>query len=83
MAVDAFSPLASQDALLNPGVGATFFGRTDDRTNTDYAGFGEVTWSVTPRLKLTAGLRYFTEKLAGRPTNDPSLRGRSRPAPDL
>jgi outer membrane receptor protein involved in Fe transport len=65
VAVDAFSPLASQDALLNPGVGATFFGRTDDRTNTDYAGFGEVTWSVTPQLKLTAGLRYFTEKLEG------------------
>src|SRR5882757_6851335 len=65
VAVDAFSPLASQDALLNPGVGNTFFGRTDDRTNTDYAGFGEVTWSVTPQLKLTAGLRYFTEKLEG------------------
>jgi outer membrane receptor protein involved in Fe transport len=65
VAVDAFSPLASQDALLNPGVGTTFFGRTDDRTNTDYAGFGEVTWSVTPQLKLTTGLRYFTEKLEG------------------
>jgi outer membrane receptor protein involved in Fe transport len=64
-ATGAFSQLASQDALLNPGVGSTFFGRTDDRTNTQYAGFGEVTWSVTSKLKLTAGLRYFTENLAG------------------
>ncbi len=64
-AVGAFSPLASEDALLYPGVGTTFFGRTDDRNNTEYAGFGEVTWSVTSRLKLIAGMRYFTETLEG------------------
>jgi outer membrane receptor protein involved in Fe transport len=65
LAVDAFSPLPSQDALLHPGVGSTFFGRTDDRATTEYAAFGEATWSVTSKLKLTAGLRYFKEKLAG------------------
>ncbi len=64
VAVGRFSPLASQDALLSPG-GTTFFGRTDDRNNTQYAGFGEATWTVTPQLKLTAGLRYFKEKLDG------------------
>jgi iron complex outermembrane receptor protein len=64
VAVGRFSPLASQDALLNPG-GSTFFGRTDDRNNTQYAGFGEATWTVTPQLKLTAGLRYFKETLDG------------------
>jgi outer membrane receptor protein involved in Fe transport len=65
LAVGAFSPLASQDALLHPGVGSTFFGRTDDRTTTEYAAFGEATWSVTSRLNLTGGLRYFTQKLSG------------------
>jgi iron complex outermembrane recepter protein len=65
VAVGAFSPLASEDALLYPGVGTTFFGRTDDRKNTEYAGFGEATWSVTSKLKLIAGMRYFTETLDG------------------
>ncbi len=60
-----FSPLNSEDALLNPGVGDTFFGRTDDRTTTQYAVFGEATWTVTPKFKLTGGLRYFTEDLKG------------------
>jgi iron complex outermembrane receptor protein len=61
----AFSPLNSADALLNPGVGSTLFGRTDKRKTTQYAAFGEATWTVTPKLKLTAGLRYFTEHLEG------------------
>lgn len=64
-AVGRFSPLTSEDALLYPGVGSTFFGRTDDRDNMQYAGFGEVTWSATSQLKLIAGMRYFTETLDG------------------
>jgi outer membrane receptor protein involved in Fe transport len=60
-----FSSLNSEDALMYPGVGDTFFGRTDDRTTTEYAAFGEATWTVTPKLKLTGGLRYFTENLEG------------------
>ena len=61
----AFSPLNSQDALRNPGVGDTLFGRTDERQITQYAAFGEATWTVTPKFKLTGGLRYFTEQLEG------------------
>ena len=60
-----FSTSNSQDALNYPGVGDTFFGRTDDRVSTEYAGFGEATWKVTPRLEVVAGLRYFTESLSG------------------
>ena len=59
-----FSTSNSQDALSNPN-GTTFFGRQDDRTITQYAGFGEATWKVTPQLTLVAGLRYFTEDLEG------------------
>ena|SRR3990167_419225 len=65
LATGAFSPLDSQDALLNPGVGSTFFGRTDFRKSTQYAAFGEATWNVTSRLELTGGLRYFDETLNG------------------
>ncbi len=61
----AFSPLNSADAILNPGVGSTLFGRIDDRETTQYAAFGEATWTATPKLKFTAGLRYFTEQLEG------------------
>ncbi len=61
----AFSSLNSQDALLHPGVGDTIFGRTDDRKSTQYAAFGEATWTIVPRLKFTAGVRYFTEQLEG------------------
>lgn len=60
-----FSTSNSQDALLYPGVGDTFFGRVDDRTTTEYAGFGEATWKVTSRLTVVAGMRYFTETLSG------------------
>jgi iron complex outermembrane receptor protein len=59
-----FSSSNSDDALSNPN-GHTFFGRTDDRTTTQYAGFGEVTWKVTDALSATGGVRYFTEKLEG------------------
>jgi outer membrane receptor protein involved in Fe transport len=60
-----FSSANSDDALNFPGVGNTFFGRTDDRTTTQYAGFGEATWKVTDALTAVAGVRYFTETLNG------------------
>ncbi len=60
-----FSSANSDDALNFPGVGTTFFGRTDDRTATQYAGFGEATWKITPAWTAVAGLRYFTETLNG------------------
>ena len=59
-----FSTSNADDALANPD-GNTFFGRIDDRTDTQYSGFGEVTWKVTPQLSLLGGLRYYTENLQG------------------
>jgi iron complex outermembrane recepter protein len=55
----------SCDALTYPGIGTTFFGRTDERWTTSYAGFGEVTWKATDALTAVAGIRYFTESLQG------------------
>jgi iron complex outermembrane receptor protein len=55
----------SCDALTYPGTGSTFFGRSDERWTTSYAGFGEVTWKATDALTATAGIRYFTESLEG------------------
>ncbi len=63
--IGAFSSANSADALNFPGVGNTFFGRTDDRTTTEYAGFGEATWKVTDKFSIVGGLRYFTEDLEG------------------
>jgi iron complex outermembrane recepter protein len=60
-----FSTSNSQDALSFPGVGDTFFGRTDHRTDTQWAGFGEATWKITDKLSLVGGIRYFTETLNG------------------
>jgi iron complex outermembrane receptor protein len=60
-----FSSSNAQDALNFPGVGDTFFGRSDNRTTTSYAGFGEATWKVNSKLTLTGGLRYYTETLNG------------------
>ena len=60
-----FSSLTSADALDYPGVGNTFFGRTDQRTGTEYAGFGEATWKITDAWTAVAGLRYFTETQNG------------------
>jgi iron complex outermembrane receptor protein len=60
-----FSSANSQDALNFPGVGDTFFGRTDERSTTQYAGFGEVTWKITPAWTAVGGIRYFTETLNG------------------
>lgn len=60
-----FSTLTSADALDFPGVGNTFFGRTDTREDTQYAGFGEATWKITDAWSAVAGIRYFTETLNG------------------
>lgn len=64
-ATGPFSSLNSEDALLHPGVGDTLFGRKDHRQSTQYAAFGEATWAVTSKFKLTGGLRYFSEQLEG------------------
>jgi outer membrane receptor protein involved in Fe transport len=55
----------SCDALTYPGTGTTFFGRTDERWTTQYAGFGEVTWKLTDNWTAVGGIRYFTESLQG------------------
>jgi iron complex outermembrane receptor protein len=60
-----FSTSTSQDALDFPGVGNTFFGRTDSREDTQYAGFGEATYKITDAWTAVAGIRYFTETLNG------------------
>jgi iron complex outermembrane recepter protein len=60
-----FSTSTADDALDFPGVGNTFFGRTDARSDTQYAGFGEATWKITDAWTAVAGLRYFTETLNG------------------
>ena len=65
MVTGPFSTLTSADALDFPGVGNTFFGRTDTREDTQYAGFGEATWKITDAWTAVAGIRYFTETLNG------------------
>jgi iron complex outermembrane receptor protein len=55
----------SCDALSFPGTGSTFFGRSDERSTTSYAGFGEVTWKIGGGWEAVAGIRYFTESLEG------------------
>ena len=61
----AFCDNNSCDAGDFPATGTTFFGRTDERWTTSYAGFGEVTWKATDALTAVAGIRYFTESLEG------------------
>jgi iron complex outermembrane receptor protein len=65
LVIGPFSSSNAQDALNFPGVGDTFFGRTDDRNDTQYAGFGEATWKITDAWSAVAGVRYFTETLNG------------------
>jgi iron complex outermembrane receptor protein len=45
--------------------GNTFFGRTDHRSTTQWAGFSEATWRIIPDLTAIVGVRYFTETLNG------------------
>ena len=63
--VGRFCDNNSCDAGAFPATGTTFFGRTDERWTTSYAGFGEVTWKATDALTAVAGIRYFTESLEG------------------
>src|SRR4029077_18448680 len=44
--IGPFSEDPAQDALAFPGVGNTFFGRTDHRTVVQWAGFGEAPWKI-------------------------------------
>jgi iron complex outermembrane recepter protein len=60
-----FSTETADDALDFPGVGNTFFGRTDSRKDTQWAGFGELTWKLDSHWTAIAGIRYFTETLNG------------------
>ncbi len=60
-----FSSANSADALSYPGVGDTFFGRTDHRETVQWAGYGQATWKITHRWTAVAGARYFTENLSG------------------
>jgi iron complex outermembrane recepter protein len=62
--IGQFSSSNDADALSNPN-GNTFFGRTDSRRTTQWAGFGEATWQITDALTAIAGVRYFTETLNG------------------
>jgi outer membrane receptor protein involved in Fe transport len=63
--IGTFSSSNSQDAINHPGVGDTWFGSTDHRETTEYAGFAEVTWKATDQLSVVGGVRYFTESLSG------------------
>ncbi len=63
--VGTFSSSNSQDAIAHPGVGDTWFGSTDHRETTQYAGFTELTWKATDKLSVVGGIRYFTERLTG------------------
>jgi outer membrane receptor protein involved in Fe transport len=63
--VGPFCSNNSCDAGAFPNVGSTFFGRTDERTTTEYASFGEVTWKITDAWQAVAGIRYYTESLEG------------------
>jgi iron complex outermembrane receptor protein len=65
LATGPFCDNNSCDALTYPGTGDTFFGRTDERSTTSYAGFGEATWKITDGWTAVAGVRYFTESLQG------------------
>ena len=60
-----FSSDNADDALNFPGVGNTFFGRTDHRSSVQWAGFGEATWKITDAFTAVGGVRYFTETLNG------------------
>jgi iron complex outermembrane receptor protein len=62
---EPFSIFNTDDAVSHPGVGHTWFGSTDHRETTEYAGFTEITWKVTDKLSAVGGLRYFTETLNG------------------
>jgi iron complex outermembrane receptor protein len=78
-----FSTSNSDDALKFAGVGNTFFGRTDQRDDTQYAGFGEATWKITDAWTVVAGARYFTETLNGVQTQTHPFGGFPAGSPNL
>jgi iron complex outermembrane receptor protein len=78
-----FSTSNADDALNFPGVGNTFFGRTDQRSDTQYAGFGEATWKITDAWTAVAGVRYFTETLDGVQTQTHPFGGFPAGSPNL
>jgi len=62
-------PAGTPDALLN---GYTAINVSSIET-TSYAAFGQLTWNVTDRLRVTPGLRYTSEEKSG--TYDLSVSG--------
>src|SRR5690606_24187399 len=63
-------PLNPDGSLVKDGVGLVQNG-ADIRTRA-FAGFGEVTWDVSDRLHLIAGMRYSVD-IKGVPTLLPTL----------
>jgi len=80
--IGQFSSSNDADALSAPN-GNTFFGRTDSRSTTQWAGFGEATWKVTDALTAIVGARYFTETLNGVQTQTHPFGGFPPDAPNL
>jgi iron complex outermembrane receptor protein len=72
---------SSNDALSDNG--NSFFGRTDSRNTTQWAGFGEATYKATDALTATVGARYFTETLNGVQTQTHPFGGFPADAPNL
>jgi iron complex outermembrane recepter protein len=63
--IGTFSSSTAADPIAHPGVGDSWFGSTDHRETTQYAGFTELTWKATDKLSAVGGIRYFTERLTG------------------
>lgn len=80
--IGVFSSSNDDDALGTPN-GNTFFGRTDSRKTTQWAGFGEATWKATDALTAIVGVRYFTETLNGVQTQTHPFGGFPPNAPNL
>jgi len=80
--IGQFSSSNDADALSAPN-GNTFFGRSDHRSTTQWAGFGEVTWKATDALTAVVGARYFTESLDGVQTQLHPFGGFPPDAPNL
>ena len=57
-----FSPLNSRTLYRTRASATRSSGRQDDRTITQYAGFGEATWTVTPKLHIHRWFALLTAK---------------------
>jgi len=80
--IGQFSTSNDDDALGAPN-GNTFFGRSDSRKTTQWAGFGELTYKATDALTAVVGARYFTESLDGIQTQLHPFGGFPPDAPNL